>query len=561
MNATITLKEYLNKRKTFVIPDYQRGYIWGKNRQGEKNSVENLLEDLVTRFNSNSKVFLQGFTVTEGEDRITLIDGQQRTTCLYLLLKWLGYTERIEIQYQIRPESELFLQELNLEDSIECGEEEFQDVFFFKKTLRIIKDRLKNIDKSVFLNYLLDNVFFLYIDVPQHQAPKVFSMMNGSKAQMLPEEIIKAEILRLASMSQDDHPQMTQEWESNMLRSRYAREWDKWLHWWNRPDVQQMYHCDNIMGLLVVSCLLNKKKEVLTFENFRDKYLKQGRSIEAKQVFDMLRRLQKRFEDAFNDPIAHNKIGAILRIMDKDNRQKFINYYFVEEKYTPLSKRVALDNYYKLAFLGMTHDEIEDFKKEKYEEKYAISLNAICDDMIYLNNREFAFRLLLRLNIDEDNKQNGGCGRVFDFSIWDDERSLEHVYPKSKVGHAVDGKENVFAGGDGIERPYDYFDCFRDEIIRADGTESTTEHSIGNLVLLYGRDNSSFGNSSFEEKKGYFFDTSKKNIFKSRHLLHSIYIFAHSEWLPSDIAENKALILSNFESDYEVFNKSISYEE
>lgn len=112
MNATITLKEYLNKRKTFVIPDYQRGYIWGKNRQGEKNSVENLLEDLVTRFNSNSKVFLQGFTVTEGEDKITLIDGQQRTTCLYLLLKWLGYTERIEIQYQIRPESEFFLQEL-----------------------------------------------------------------------------------------------------------------------------------------------------------------------------------------------------------------------------------------------------------------------------------------------------------------------------------------------------------------------------------------------------------------------------------------------------------------
>ena len=30
MNTTITLREYLNKKKVFVIPTYQRGYVWGK---------------------------------------------------------------------------------------------------------------------------------------------------------------------------------------------------------------------------------------------------------------------------------------------------------------------------------------------------------------------------------------------------------------------------------------------------------------------------------------------------------------------------------------------------
>ena len=35
MNATITLREYLEKKKCFIIPDYQRGYVWGKNKPGE----------------------------------------------------------------------------------------------------------------------------------------------------------------------------------------------------------------------------------------------------------------------------------------------------------------------------------------------------------------------------------------------------------------------------------------------------------------------------------------------------------------------------------------------
>lgn len=65
MDTTITLQEFLDKGKTFVIPAYQRGYVWGKNHEGEKNSVEYLIDDLFNKFKDNKKVFLQGFTVTE----------------------------------------------------------------------------------------------------------------------------------------------------------------------------------------------------------------------------------------------------------------------------------------------------------------------------------------------------------------------------------------------------------------------------------------------------------------------------------------------------------------
>ena len=116
MKTTITLQEYLSKGKTFVIPDYQRGYIWGQEGRSKTNAVEYLMKDLIQRYNNRSEnrseVFLQGVTVTENEDEIILIDGQQRTTFLYLLLKWLGYSEKFDIMYKVREASSKFLKEL-----------------------------------------------------------------------------------------------------------------------------------------------------------------------------------------------------------------------------------------------------------------------------------------------------------------------------------------------------------------------------------------------------------------------------------------------------------------
>ena len=82
MNATITLREYLEKGKTFVIPNYQRGYVWGKKSKGKYlDAVSYMLEkSLIPGFKNNMPIFIQGITVTENDKEIILIDGQQRTT-------------------------------------------------------------------------------------------------------------------------------------------------------------------------------------------------------------------------------------------------------------------------------------------------------------------------------------------------------------------------------------------------------------------------------------------------------------------------------------------------
>ena len=251
MNSIITLQEYLRKGKTFVIPDYQRGYIWGKKRADGSNSAENLLKDLLSHFRNGMGVFLHGVTVSETGKEIVLVDGQQRTTFLFFLMKRLGYAQKFEIHYCVRTNSNEFLAEQEW-DVTDNPKEEYQDIYFFKKTLRIIDETIKDIDKEAFLDFMLAKVKFMYINIKGIKPEIVFNMMNGSKADMRQEEIIKAEILRLASLS-GETIEMTREWENQMLRSRYAREWDKWLHWWNKKEVQQVFDCSNPMGQLVSS--------------------------------------------------------------------------------------------------------------------------------------------------------------------------------------------------------------------------------------------------------------------------------------------------------------------
>ena len=153
MSSLITLRELLSKGKKFVVPNYQRGYVWGKKRNTPLNSVEYILESIsntILNKTSPTELFLQGITVSEKESEIILIDGQQRVTFFYLLLTVLG-EKNISIRYPIREDSEKFLEQLKLVESREekidlCKEEveePFQDIYYFKKTVRIIDGWLK----------------------------------------------------------------------------------------------------------------------------------------------------------------------------------------------------------------------------------------------------------------------------------------------------------------------------------------------------------------------------------------------------------------------------------
>ena len=556
---TITLVEYLTKvdpnNGAFIIPSYQRGYVWGQERVGQRvNSVVNILESLIDGFNNKKEIFLQGITVCEDGNNITLVDGQQRTTFFYLLLKYLKYDGHFSIHYAVREPSDTFLKEFSVAailnaDYAKLDNEEFQDIYFFKKSIFIIDKYLKNIEQDDFLEYVKNKVRFLYISIPEEKATIIFSMMNGNKAQMLNEELIKSELLRSASLTSEQS--LISEVENTAIRSRLAREWDSWLYWWNDKEHQDYFHIQTQLGWLLP--LVNTSDKI-SFEDFRKKNLETATVKSAKLVFKKMRLLQKSIEDAYNNPKTYNAIGAILHFRDTAARRfTFLRWYF--DLVANVDKDTLdqmLKKYYDWSMLGINHEDIVYDNLEKFYDARDEFRTKLEDDLLFRTGYEVAARWLLRLNIAEDSSQESGEGRKFDFEIWR-ERSLEHIYAKSKVAHVQDGVN--LSWDDKVLEDTSHIELWRHDIkyIKDDVEYTASEHSIGNLVLLYKDDNRRFNADRFQDKKDIFFRNVGDSLFKSRHLIHTISIFANSDWTGEEIAKHKKEELETFDKQYSIY--------
>ena len=89
-----TIKDlFQDKRADFLIPDYQRPYAWGE------TECQTLWDDIFsfaipdegrTEFDSNSEYFLGPIvTFKNSVSKMEVIDGQQRLTTIYILIKAL----------------------------------------------------------------------------------------------------------------------------------------------------------------------------------------------------------------------------------------------------------------------------------------------------------------------------------------------------------------------------------------------------------------------------------------------------------------------------------------
>lgn len=93
-------------------------------------------------------------------------------------------------------------------------------------------------------------------------------MMNGNKAQMRSDELIKAELLRLISID-----------ESNVVinRARVAKEWERWIQWWNKNDVKNIFSIkdDDLKYKLkeLIVLLYGENEKIDTIKNLNGKDL------------------------------------------------------------------------------------------------------------------------------------------------------------------------------------------------------------------------------------------------------------------------------------------------
>ena len=230
----------------FFIPSYQRGYRW------TARLVEDLLSDLDDFFRSSNEGFyyLQPLVIKpKGKfpddyflERIKkeralvvikpflkknvsyeVIDGQQRLTTLFILLKVLNVDEKIfSLSYETRPGSQKYLNKLDKSEA-----ENNIDYYFIHEAKKSIidwldKNKPNKSERLKFYKNLLDRVHFIWYEVAdEDDSIDVFTRLNLGKISLTNAELIKALFLNSSNFGKNGTEETIQLWQREI-----AYEWD-----------------------------------------------------------------------------------------------------------------------------------------------------------------------------------------------------------------------------------------------------------------------------------------------------------------------------------------------
>jgi len=270
-------------------------------------------------------------TVRKINDGWELVDGQQRTTSLYLLLQFLGKHELPTLRYEVRDEAEKWLQSSpdRKNDVLTEEDSRCQDLFALKQAWEQIRGLPNDLDRQAFAAFIQDHVKIIFI-VLDTEPTKVFSMMNREKAVMTQTDLVKAHLLHEASRQAfddlDTHEEDSHEWQVNHLRSHFAREWDRWRKWWEEKEHGDFYckailpiaHEPPLSQLLRLYLYWNKQVEAKAIFSEYEQCISNldagegNKRIEAVEVFEGLRKLQLILEEWYDDPVIYNWLGLSM---------------------------------------------------------------------------------------------------------------------------------------------------------------------------------------------------------------------------------------------------------
>ncbi|MEI0487629.1 DUF262 domain-containing protein [Brachyspira intermedia] len=198
----------------FVIPSYQRGYRW----RGENGEVQALLEDIkefIENKEGDEKYCLNPIAVKavkkdDDKEQYNLVDGQQRLTTIYLILKYLNKELKLEnedaklftLEYDTRSNGG-FLININEDTSKDYYKQNIDYYHIYNAYVYIKKwfDE-KDIDKEKFKDNLLDNVNIIWYNVGEDDENEVFQRLNAGKIALTDSELIKAIFLHKSNFKE-----------------------------------------------------------------------------------------------------------------------------------------------------------------------------------------------------------------------------------------------------------------------------------------------------------------------------------------------------------------------
>lgn len=535
----------------FFIPGYQRGYRWTEQQVNDllndinefepKNGSWYCLQPLVTKktiLNINQfktdiqdKTELQDITdALNKQIRYEVIDGQQRLTTIYLILAYLGVTDKYTIEYETRKGSKGFLKDISKKNEAEAQSN--IDFFYMHKAYKTINnffEEKKN--QEDFKNKLLNNVKFIWYEIDEGENPvTVFTRLNMGKIPLTNAELIKALFLNRSNFGAGEGKNET----LRLRQQEIASEWDTieytlqndefWL-FLNQPGDKRPTRIDFIFDLICEQDALEVGKENTgtdeyhTFRYFYNYFKTENADIGF--CWKTVKKYFQIFQEWYNDLELYHYVGYLI-ICDNDNKSnsdnnskknKILDY--LEEW---VSKKTREE--FITGIKGKIKDKLKDcFGLDKQYEIEKNSKKTQCRPLLLLHN----IQTVINQNKQMENSKYGLATfykfpfHLFKLEKWD----VEHINSNTtnpvideetqkewlvniylSTDKELQGKISKFFDTEDKGEKNSLFECIKGKFpFEQEEWSPEEKNRIWNYTLLDSSTNRSYGNAIFSSKR------------------------------------------------------------
>jgi uncharacterized protein with ParB-like and HNH nuclease domain len=542
--------ELIGKGYEFNIPSYQRGYRW------TKQQVEDLLKDInefspqldtwyclqpivikkLTSKTTNFKVSLireienldEESTINKVKELINhiesskkweVIDGQQRLTTIYLILRCLTGINSYNLIYETRDELQFFLHNFKKIDNPKI------DAFYAASAYNTIEKWFENKDddfKYKFKSKFLESTKVIWYEISVNDnSIDIFTRLNSGKIPLTNAELIKALFLNSSNFKKEidfekirlKQLEIASEWD----RIENALQDDSFWYFINKGENDLETRIEFIFNLRYK---LNENKystEIIgndDYSTFRfyNEELNNNQESDLKSIWLDIKQCFQTLEELFNDREFYHKAGYLITIgrdikIILENKQKKTKYEFSKWLDEQISQKVSKKEIDNLEY-GKDNGDI-------------INILFLHNIITTLNGDDTSLRFPFN---KYKNKKSGG---------W----SLEHIHAQNSddITKIDDFEEwlkiidkDILT--DNLKVEIDHFNIDKqqekipllvEKITRLFGESNI--HSIENMALLSKNDNSKLNNGLFPvkreriielEKSGAFIPISTKKVFQ-----------------------------------------------
>ncbi len=566
-----------NDFQYYNIPDYQRGYKWGK------DNVEKLLDD-IDNFkkdkNDNKFYCMQTLTIVEDKEKecFNVVDGQQRLTTLVVLLSYLKQNDLVKekLMYSIREDTEIFIKDYIVNNELEKEyinntwdnflkknkEKDHQDIYYLFLAYKTIKnwfeDPNKNIDKENFTDKLLNNVKFIINNIKEKgKEIDLFTNLNTGKVSLDGADLIRALIITNTSKEKMDindfsDLELKDIIQLNEYRVRIGLEIDELSKWWNQKNVQYYFSFANNKDKTNKTKTINFDYNKYPIDFLYKLYtLKEGKEEITIELFENPKKNGKNYKTLYNSLILlHRTMVEWYEDCKIYHLVKYVLTYSEKYNFKDLFDKWNEDNINRESFIKYLKEEVKSIIEKEKDKEYDKDVYAkITDTEVnydWFEDKDKLKKILILLDIIQIINSNNSKIKFLKANYFDiNNEDIEHIFPQTPINEKnlkclneyIQLLENKgLSEKTKIKKIQQIKGNIKGNIKSNKLTKETKENiqkeindilkdeininSIGNLCLLDKKINRSYGNDFYTIKRQIIIKNMKEGNFIRQHTMN-----------------------------------------